>query len=311
MKRYQEASRQVFSILTDYTPVIEALSIDEAFLDLSGSHMIWGSSQEIGIQIRQRVKDELGLNISVGIAANKFLAKLATNLSKPNGIMEFTDDLIATLLPTLSVDNLWGIGSISARRLNRNGLYTVQDLLDAPGELRTALLGSNADFIIGLAQGIDDRPVTPGEEAKSIGNEITFRNNISSQEVIEQVLLELSEKVAYRLRMAERKCQTITIKLRTPDFYTSSRSKTCPTAVDDHRTIFETAWELYEQSGLLEKPLRLVGLTASRLQGGEIEQPSLFNNSGRAIDAVVDHLNKKFSTGTILPASLINARQND
>jgi DNA polymerase-4 len=311
MKRYQEASRQVFNILADYTPVIEALSIDEAFLDLSGSHMRWGSSREIGSQIRQRVRDELGLNISVGIAANKFLAKLATNLCKPNGIMEFTDEMVTTLLPTLSVDNLWGIGSISTRRLNRNGLYTVQDLLDAPEELRTALLGNNADFIIGLARGIDERPVTPGEEAKSIGNEITFRNNISKQEVIEQVLLELSQKVAYRLRIAERKCQTITVKLRTPDFHTSSRSKTCPTAVDDHRTIFETTWELYEQSGLLEKPLRLVGITASRLQGGEIEQPSLFSNSGQAIDTVIDHLNKKFSTGTVLPANLINAHEND
>ncbi|MGB4302466.1 MAG: DNA polymerase IV, partial [Syntrophomonadaceae bacterium] len=222
MKRYQEESRKVFNILAEYTPVIEALSIDEAFLDLSGSHSIWGSSMAIGHHIRHRVKSELGLNISVGISTNKFLAKLATNLCKPDGIMEFTDQMVVDLLPTLSVDNLWGIGSVSAQRLNHSGIYTVQDLLDAPEQLITSLLGSNTGFILGLAKGIDNRPVTPYEETKSIGNEITFPKNVSDSLAIEQVLLRLSEKVAYRLRRAQLKSHTITVKLRTPDFHTLS-----------------------------------------------------------------------------------------
>lgn len=311
MKRYQEASRKVFNIFADYTPVIEALSIDEAFLDLSGSHGIWGSSIEIGTQIRHRVKSELGLNISAGIGANKFLAKLATNLCKPDGIMEFTEDMTVNLLPTLSVNNLWGIGSVSTRRLNRSGIYTVQDLLDAPEHLRTSLLGSSTEFILGLARGIDTRPMTPYEEAKSIGNEITFRKNISDSQVIEQVLLELAEKVAYRLRMAGRKCHTITVKLRTPDFHTSSRSKTCPAAVDDSRSIFDVARMLYQQSGLQGKQLRLVGLTAGRLQVREYEQLNLFDNSGPDINSVIDRLNQKYSSETIIPASLIKPHQND
>jgi DNA polymerase-4 len=311
MKRYQEASRKVFNILADYTPVIEALSIDEAFLDLSGSHDIWGSSKEIGTQIRHRVSTELGLNISVGIGANKFLAKLATNLCKPDGIMEFTDDMTVNLLPTLSVDNLWGIGSVSTRRLNRSGIYTVQDLLDAPEELRNSLLGSSTEFILGLARGIDCRPVTPYEETKSIGNEITFRKDISDSQVIEQVLLELSEKVAHRLRMAGRKCHTVTIKLRTPDFRTSSRSKTCPAPVDDSHSIFDVAWMLYQQSGLQGKQLRLVGLTASRLQGSQYEQLNLFADSRPDINSVIDRLNQKYSSGTIIPASLINPHEDN
>lgn len=311
MKRYHEASHQVFGILSEYTPIIEALSIDEAFLDLSASHTVWGSSMEIGTQIRSRVKNELGLNISVGIGANKFLAKLATNLCKPDGIMEFTADMVMNLLPALPVESLWGIGAVSTGRLNRNGIYTVQDLLDAPRQLLQALLGNSTDSVLDLARGIDNRPVTPYEEAKSIGNEITFSHDISDEQVIEQVLLELSEKVAYRLRLAHRKCQTITIKLRTPDFQTFNRSKTSPAAVDDQRTLFETACILLQQSGLKGKPLRLVGLTASRLHDGEFEQPSLFEGPSRDINAVIDRLNQKYSKGTVTRASLIDPVRNN
>ena len=311
MKRYQEESRKVFNILAEYTPVIEALSIDEAFLDLSGSHSIWGSSMAIGHHIRHRVKSELGLNISVGISTNKFLAKLATNLCKPDGIMEFTDQMVVDLLPTLSVDNLWGIGSVSAQRLNHSGIYTVQDLLDAPEQLITSLLGSNTDFVLGLAKGIDNRPVTPYEETKSIGNEITFPKNVSDSLAIEQVLLRLSEKVAYRLRRAQLKSHTITVKLRTPDFHTLSRSKTCPTAVNDSRSIFDVARMLYQQSGQEGKPLRLVGLTAGRLQGSEYEQLSLFANSGPDISSVIDRLNQKYTSGTIIPASLLDNHERN
>ncbi|HQE23963.1 MAG TPA: DNA polymerase IV [Syntrophomonadaceae bacterium] len=306
MKRYREASQQVFAILAEYTPIIEALSIDEAFLDVSASHAIFGSSMEIGIQIRHRVKTELGLNISVGIGANKFLAKLATNLCKPDGIMEFTEDMVTNLLPTLPVDHLWGIGAVSTRHLNRSGIYTVQDLLEAPRQLLKTLLGSNTDFVLDLARGVDNRPVTPYEEVKSIGNELTFPQDISDQQVIEQVLLELAEKVAHRLRIAQRKCQTVTVKLRTPDFQTFSRSITSPTAIDDQRSIFDTAWMLYQHSGLEGKPLRLVGLTASRLQDGRYEQPSLFSDPGQDIDSIIYRLNEKFTQGTIKRAVLIN-----
>jgi len=311
MKRYREASNQVFAILAEYTPIIEALSIDEAFLDLSGSHRIFGSSMDIGTQIRHRVKTELGLNISVGIGANKFLAKLATNLCKPDGIMEFTEEMVKNLLPTLPVDHLWGIGTVSTRRLNRHGIYTVQDLLETPRQLLEALLGSSTDFILDLARGVDNRPVTPYEEVKSIGNEITFPQDISDEQVIEQVLLELAEKVAHRLRIAQRKCQTITIKLRTPDFQNFSRSITSPTAVDDQRSLFDTAWMLYQQSGLKGKPLRLVGLTASRLHDGEYEQPSLFSDGSQGIDSIIYRLNQKYAQGTIKRAVFINPENHN
>jgi len=264
---------------------------------------------EIGTQIRRRVKTELGLNISVGIGANKFLAKLATNLCKPDGIMEFTEDMVKNLLPTLTVDHLWGIGTVSTRRLNRSGIYTIQDLLEAPRQLLETLLGSSTDFCLDLARGIDYRPVTPYEEVKSIGNEITFPEDINEKQVIEQVLLELAEKVAHRLRMAQRKCQTITIKMRTPDFQTFSRSITSPTAVDDQRTLFDTAWMLYQQSGLEGKPLRLIGLTASRFQDREYEQPSLFEefSKDKGIDSLIDGLNQKYAPGAVKRAVLMHS----
>ena len=216
MKRYQEESRKVFNILAEYTPVIEALSIDEAFLDLSGSHSIWGSSMAIGHHIRHRVKSELGLNISVGISTNKFLAKLATNLCKPDGIMEFTDQMVVDLLPTLSVDNLWGIGSVSAQRLNHSGIYTVQDLLDAPEQLITSLLGATQVYF-GLSQGIDNRPVTPLKKPSLLAMRLLFQNvsdSLASSRYAEVIREWLTAP------QGSTQSHTITVKLRTPDFHT-------------------------------------------------------------------------------------------
>lgn len=300
MKRYQQASRKVFHIFNEYTPDLEPLSIDEAFLDVSGCHRLFGSSLDIGMQIRSRVKEECGLNISIGIGPNKFLAKLATNLCKPDNIMEFTPQMVNKVLPGLSVSHLWGIGTVSARRLNQHGIYTFQDLREAPYELCANILGSNTDFILGMAWGMDSRPVAAHHDPKSIGSERTFATDINDPELIESMLRGLSEKVGLQLRRSSLKAQSLSLKLRTPSFETITRTTTITNAVDDNQSLFEMAWYLFNNSGLKGKALRLIGVSASRLIEAGWEQPSLFvSDATRSIDPVIDRINQRFSNDSV------------
>lgn len=312
MKRYQQASRKVFQILSEYTPELEPLSIDEAFLDVRGCHRLFGSSLDIGRQIRSRVKEECGLNISIGIGPNKFLAKLATNLCKPDNIMEFTPQMAEEVLPGLSVSHLWGIGTVSARRLNQHGIYTFQDLREAPYELCVRILGSNTDFILGMAWGRDSRPVSVHHDPKSIGSERTFAADISSPEAIESILRELTEKVGLQLRRSSLKAQSLSLKLRNPAFETFTRTTTITNAVDDSQSLFEMAWHLFNNSGHKGKALRLIGVSASRLIEAGWEQPSLFipDNTHR-IDPLIDRLNQRFSRNSVYRGPGSSREEND
>lgn len=310
MPRYKQASREVFHILMEYTPLVEALSIDEAFLELSASHLAFGSSLHIGQQIRRRIKEDLGLPISVGIGPNKFLAKLATSLGKPDGILECNDDLVKNRLPSLPVDYLWGIGAVSTRRLNQVGIYTVQDLLDAPLEQCRSVLGNNTGFILGLARGIDHRPVVPDRTVKSIGNELTFPYDVSAAQTIEQILHQLSSKVARRLRLSKRKACTVTLKLRSPQFQTITRRTTLGSPVDDDQTLYAAACHLYRHSGMEGKPLRLVGIAASQLTDGHLEQLSLFTLPGHGLHPLMDSLNERFSSPVVSWADTLPSSQD-
>jgi len=309
IKKYIEVSQQVFSIMARYSPLIEPLSIDEAFLDVSGCHNLFGSSIEIAQMIKKGVSAEAGLNISVGIAANKFLAKLATNLSKPDGLLVFGDEQIKELLPALPIADIWGIGKKTAARLNKAGIYTAGDLTQYPYKKLTKMLGSNTSFYIDLCRGIDTRPVLSGSERKSIGNEITFDHDLSDEEEIEQILLELSCQVGYRLRMADVLAHTVSIKLRTPGFQTISRSQTLSEGVDTDSLIHEIAVALYRKSGLAGKSLRLTGVSCSKLISTDMQQPSLFMEGSNAMDKIIDELNGKFGSQTIKRASLLNKRR--
>ena len=305
IKKYHSVSRQVFEIFTDYTPTIEPLSIDEAFLDISGCHKLFGSSQEVGILIRKRIKNEIGLNISIGIADNKFLAKLATNLCKPDGILLFDANMIQNTLPKLPVSSLWSVGSKTARCLNRAGIYTAGDLANISPEKLQRIVGSNASFLIALAQGHDQRPVCPRSDAKSMGNEITFPIDLSDPAEIDQVILELSSQVGFRLRQSELKACTVHLKLRTPDFTTVTRSRTLGNAIDADLVIYNIASDLYRQSGLTGKPLRLTGINCSNLIPCDLEQPALFEKSSDRLDNIIDELKNSFAGAKISRASLM------
>ncbi len=306
IKKYLAVSHHVFSILDKYSPLIEPISIDEAFLDVSGCHSLFGSSQEIAQMIKKDVLQEAGLNISVGIAANKFLAKLATDLSKPNGLMVLGDKQVEEILPLLPVDKVWGIGSKTSSRLNKTGIYTIGDLLQFPYQQLQKILGSNTEFYIKLCRGVDSRPVLSISERKSIGNEITFDHDLGQGDEIEQVFLELSCSVAYRLRQANLMAHTISIKLRTPDFKTFSRSHTLPQGINSDLLIYETAFSLYKNSGLAGKRLRLIGLSCSKMLNTDIEQPSLFTDENDALTGIIDDLNEKFGSTVIKRARLLN-----
>ncbi len=304
--KYIKASQQVFAILHRYSPVIEPLSIDEAFLDVSGCHSLFGSSTQIAQLIKQDVWEETGLLISVGIAANKFLAKLATNLGKPNGLLELGEEQVREILPLLPVNEIWGIGSKTAQRLKQAGIATASDLLLYPRFKLEAILGSNTDFYIQLCRGQDSRPVLSRSEQKSIGNEITFPQDLDDQKEIEHLLLELSCQVAYRVRHASLIAHTVTIKMRTPDFQTLTRSQTLQQGVDADLTIYKIALNLYHKSGLAGECLRLLGLNCSKLNDRTIEQPALFVDENDTLDQIIDDMKSKFGIDTIKRGSLLN-----
>ncbi len=309
--KYQEVSQQVFSILQRYSPIIEPLSIDEAFLDVSASHLLFGSSAQIASRIKQEVAKELGLTISVGIAANKFLAKLATDLSKPDGLLQMGEQQVRDLLPTLPVIKIWGIGGKTAERLNRAGIFTVADLLASPRSQLEGILGSNTDFYIQLCKGQDTRPVEAKLQPQSIGHEITFPQDLGDSQQIQQILLELSCQVGYRLRHSALMAHTITVKMRTPDFKTFTRSQTLPQGVDSDLGLYEIALGLYQNSGLTGKYLRLLGVSLSKLVDRHIEPTALFFDKSKTLDGIMDNMKKRFGLETIKRGSLLNSRPAD
>lgn len=305
LKKYSQVSAQVFSILSRFTPLVEPLSIDEAFLDVSGCHTLFGDSRAIAEKIKAAVLAEAGLTISVGIAGNKYLAKLATNLCKPNGIMELNHQDADRLLPRLSVSHLWGVGARTTEQLARAGIFTIGDLLKTPYPELERLLGSSTPFLLSLARGDDQRQVVPEHQAKSVGNEITFSADISNQESLEQVILELSCKVGFRLRQMGFKARTISLKLRRADFRTLQRSQTPGAPIDGDLDLFAIARELYRESGLLNIPLRLVGVNCSNLVPREDCQPGLFEDENNQLDQLMDHLRLRFSSRIITRGGLL------
>ena len=311
LPKYQEVSQQVFTILQRYSPIIETISIDEAFLDVSASHLLFGSSSQIASMIKEDVARELGLSISVGIAANKFLAKLATNLSKPDGLLEMGEEQIRDILPRLPVTEIWGIGSKTALRLKRVGIITIADLLASPRSQLEGILGSNTDFYIRLCKGQDTRPVEVESKRQSLGNEITFPQDLADQEEIQQVLLELCCRIGYRIRQSSLMAHTITIKMRTPDFKTLTRSKTLPQGVDTDLAIYDIALDLYRNSDIIGSSLRLLGVSAGKLIDRNEEPGTLFYDKNQTLDGIMDDMKKKFGRETIKRGSLLKSKHTN
>lgn len=299
MERYVEVSRQIFAVFRDFTPLVEGLSVDEAFLDVTGCRRLFGPAESIGRAIKQRIADEIGLTASVGLAPNKFLAKLASDLEKPDGFVVFAAADARRRLSVLPVGKLWGVGKVTEREMHTLGIRTVADLLATPRELLLRRFGDHARHLLELAVGHDERPVVPDHEAKSVGNEVTFAEDIADAHSLREVVDHLAEKVAWRLRKHHLKARTVTLKARYPDFTTHTRGHTLPHPTQSTTEIRQAARELLERR--LERrgrPLRLVGVNASQLEPEAAAQGTLFDAPARArdarLDSVMDEVNERF-----------------
>lgn len=299
MDRYAEISRAVFKIFRDFTPLVEPLSIDEAFLDVSGCGRLFGSPENIGHLIKQRIADEVGLVASVGLATNKFLAKLASDLEKPDGFVVIRPGEERELLAGLSVGKLWGVGKVTEARLNENGIHKVRDLLAVPRSQLVQRFGDSMNHLLELAIGYDTRPVIPSHGVKSIGNETTFSEDISDSRQLREILNQLSDKVARRLRAEAFLGGTLVLKARYPDFTTHTRSITLPEPTDSDVEIRAQAWRLLDVNLKRQgRPLRLIGITATNLTRGSSTQAELFPDPAkvrdRRLDQVLDNVRGRF-----------------
>jgi DNA polymerase IV len=303
--RYSEISRQVFEIFTRYTPLVEPLSIDEAFLDVTGCRRLFGDGPEIGRRIKAEILDEIGLVASVGVAPNKFLAKLASDMEKPDGFVVLAFPDVLARLAALPIGRMWGVGGKSQARLQGIGVQTFGDLYRVPrGVLEHALGEHGASRLLRLGRGEDERPVITDHDAKSIGNEITFAEDIADGQQLVQILYDLSDKVAWRLRRAEVKARTVSLKARYADFTTVTRAQTLdePTnATADLRRVGRDLFLNHLDRG--GRPLRLIGLTGSGLDDRQAVQTELFVDTAKehekSLDAVMDRVTEKYGRGVV------------
>jgi DNA polymerase IV len=298
---YAEISGQIREIFERFTPLVEPLSLDEAFLDVTGSEHLFGSAVEIGRQIKQAIRQELRLVASVGVAPNKFLAKIASDLKKPDALVVVDPDKVQEFLDPLPVERLWGVGKQSSKVFQQLGIRTIGQLRQRPIDTLQSRFGSSGEHLWNLAHGIDDRAVVPEREAKSISHETTFEHDITDMEVLRAWLVDLTEQVGCRLRRHGLRGRTVHLKVRFADFSLITRSETVPEPTDITHELWLTADELLRQRlPPRHLPVRLVGMGVSGLDDSGTVQGLLFDRKERQkqarLDTVADQLKDRFGT---------------
>ena len=309
-EKYSEVSENVMAIFESITPLVQPLSVDEAFLDISGAQKLMGTPSQIGEVIRARVSDEQGITCSVGVASTMFVAKLATNFAKPDGLHVVPADKVIEFLHPLPIGALWGVGEKTAEQLSRLGLVNVADIANTPVKTLARVIGqAAAEHLYELSWGRDPRVVTPNQAEKSIGAERTFESDIDDPEEILAQILDLSNKVAKRLRAAEYFSRTITIKVRFADFTSVTRSKSLPSSTDLATDIYATAKSLFEAMHLQRARIRLVGVRATGLvptSESSVQLEFSDRDSGwREAEEAIDQVALKFGNSAVKPARLI------
>jgi DNA polymerase-4 len=313
-QRYSEVSAKVMEIFDSFTPLVEPISLDEAFLDVTGARKLLGTGREIAVEIRRQVEASEGITCSVGIAPSKFIAKLASGHCKPNGILEIPADRILNFLHPLPVNAIWGVGPKTAETLERLGLRTVADIANLPRATLIRALGqASGASLYELAWGRDYRDVTPNEPDKSISAAETFAQDLDDPEEILREFLRLTEKAAARLRENDFYAKTISIKVRFADFSTISRSKTLPLPIDSTHDIYEIAKSLYLALNLDRARLRLVGISLDNLSEAAPEQLLLGarERGWREADTAIDQAKLRFGGGSVRPGRLIKKSSAD
>lgn len=267
MARYKEISEQIMATFHELSPLVEQLSIDEAFLDVSGMELLYGSPQHVGELAKQRIKNEVGLTASVGLAPNKFLAKLASDLQKPDGFTVITQENACSFIAPLPVSKIFGVGRAAQEALLLLGIERIGQLAQTDVRVLQKVFGRNAERVQLLARGLDNRPVVGSARAKSIGREITYEEDIYGFEACRKQLLALSELVGYRLRSKGYYGRTLTLKVKFADFKTQTRSLTSEADIASDEEIYRLAVLLLQKVSLT-KGVRLLGVTVSSLASG-------------------------------------------
>ncbi len=304
MYEYTKVARQIREILLAITPLVEPLSLDEAFLDIQGYEPLLGPAPAIARQIKERIRSETGLTASVGVAPNKFLAKLASDHGKPDGYVIVPPDRVTEFLAPLPVARLWGVGAKCEKRLNALGVHTIGQLAALPQKVLAGHFGKAGRHLWELAQGRDERKVTPDREAKSISTETTFSQDIGDRIVLRAWLLDLVDELAGRLRKEGVRARTMELKLRSSDFSTRTRSLSLPEATDVTDSLWRATVQLFERSLTDEMlPLRLMGVGASNLARGGMVQGQLFGDEerkrGETLDRTIDAIRTRLGSGAI------------
>lgn len=319
MARYQGISNQIMAIFERFTPLVEPISLDEAFLDVTASQALLGDGETIAKEIKRLVKKETGLTVSAGVAPSKLLAKIASDLRKPDGLTVVAPGSEKEFLAPLPIGRLWGVGKATRKSLELMGAKTVGDLARLPLHVLTARFGmSHGEHLHTVAQGLDERKVEPEQEARSIGNEETFAADLLDKCSIERELLGLSTRVARRLRRHELSGRTITLKVKYHDFKQITRSVTLQSTTCDEGEIYAAIKTLLAKTEAGRVPVRLLGVSASGLAAGETgQQLSLFDTARKnsrkkaGLHAAVDRITGKYGHQAIKPATLVEGEEED
>lgn len=313
LARYEDVSDQVFQVFHQVTPLVEGLSLDEAFLDVTGSQRLLGSVETIGRRIKQAIRERTGLNASVGMGPNKLLAKLASEMSKPDGFHRITAANATRELAPLPVGRLWTVGKVTEQALHRLGIHTVGELAASDTARLASALGRQVAALQALARGEDERSVEPAQAEQSIGSEHTYDVDVADLALAEAWLLRHCERIAARARQRGLRGRTVTVKLREPPFVTHTRQAQLRSPGDSASELYKLAQGLLHAwwKGQRRPRLRLLGVS---LSGFATEwQQDLFDSGAerRVADQVQDRINARFGTGSLIRAGVLRTRQQD
>jgi DNA polymerase-4 len=316
MKHYAEVSRQIREILLSFTPLVEPLSLDEAFLDVCGCQDLFGLAPEIANKIKTRIKTETGLTASVGVAPNKFVAKLASDHGKPDGLVVVTAEQLLDFLAPLPVGRLWGVGAKAEKRLHTLGIGTIGQMGRLGEQLLIDHFGEMGRHVWRLTQGNDDRRVVPDREAKSISTETTFAEDIDDWEVLRAWLRDLTDQLAARLRHSGIRARTVELKIRSSNFHTRHRAGALSEATNLSDLLWQSAKKIFDRSltdDLL--PIRLLGVGATRLTRDAAVQGNLFDAGRRerqqSLDQTIDAVRGQFGANALRRANLLDQKKKD
>ena len=318
MQRYREISKQVFGIFRNYTPLVEGLSLDEAFLDVTASALLFGSAQEIAVKLKEDIRKTTGLTASVGVAHNKFLAKLASDLQKPDGLVVVPSDRLAAFLDPMPIKRLWGIGSKTQPRLQALGILTFGQLRSSGADIVRPVLGNRTEHFLSLAAGQDEREVVAESPDKSISHEVTFDQDLTDTAELLAELQSLVEAVAQRLRGRHLLATTVTVKIRDQEFRTVTRSRSMPAGSNSTMTLYQLARALFQawRQQQPKTPVRLLGMGVTGLEhrfaddavvdsGDQADLPAQ-----QKLDRVLDTINQRYGKAKIVHAMTLRRRRD-